>query len=64
MSAMLPVTDGLVAAYDFQQGDTPTTLYDISGNGHHGAITGATWTAEGLQFDGTNDYVDVGDPGA
>ncbi len=60
----LPVTDGLIAAYDFQQGDTPTTLYDISGNGHHGTIYGATWTAEGLQFDGSNDYVNIGDLGS
>ena len=59
------VTDGLVAAYDFQQGDTPTILYDISGNGHHGTIIGgATWTDEGLQFDGTNDYVNLGDLGS
>ena len=59
----LPVTEGLVAAYDFVQGDDPTILYDISGNGHHGTIYGATWTAEGLQFDGTNDYVNLGDLG-
>lgn len=61
----LPVTVGLVAAYDFVQGGDPGTLYDISGNGHNGTISGgATWTGEGLQFDGVDDYVNVGDLGS
>ena len=64
MRAVLPVTNGLVAAYDFVQGDDQTILYDISGDGHHGTIYGATWTAEGLQFDGTDDYVNLGDLGS
>jgi PKD repeat protein len=63
-SAVLPVTDGLVAEYNFVQGDDPAILYDISGNEHHGTIYGATWTAEGLQFDGTDDYVNLGDLGS
>ena len=52
----LPVTDGLVAAWDFQQREGSATLYDISGNGHHGTITGGTlWTKEGLlRLDGVN----------
>ena len=36
----LPITDGLVAEYNFVQGESPTTLYDISGNGHHGTCIG------------------------
>jgi len=64
-SAELPVTDGLVAAYDFRQGADPATLYDISGNGHNGTITGgATWTAEGLLFDGVDDCVNIGNIGS
>ncbi len=60
----LPITAGLVAAYDFVQGVNPATLYDISGNGHHGTISGgATWTNEGLLFDGVTGSVNVGDIG-
>jgi len=60
----LPITDGLVAAYDFVQGDDPTILYDISGNRHHGTIIGgATWTDYGLHLDGVTGYVNVGDIG-
>ena len=33
---------------------------DLSGNGNHGAINGATWNGNGLTFDGVNDYVDLG----
>lgn len=61
----LPVTVGLVAAYDFVQGGDPGTLYDISGNGHHGTISGgATWTNEGLLLDGASGCVNVGDLGS
>ncbi|MEM3942803.1 MAG: LamG domain-containing protein [Thermofilaceae archaeon] len=40
-------------------------VYDLSGNGNHGTIYGATWTrlASGknaLYFDGVDDYVDCG----
>ncbi len=60
-SAELPVTDGLVAAYDFRQGADPATLYDISGNGHNGVISGgATWVDEGIAFDGVDDTVNLG----
>jgi len=42
-------------------------LYDFSGGGNHGDINGAKWTDEhsaswALEFDGENDYVDLGDP--
>jgi peptidoglycan/xylan/chitin deacetylase (PgdA/CDA1 family) len=61
----LPVTEGLVTAYDFVQGDDPTILYDLSGNGHHGTISGgATWTNEGLLLDGASGCVNVGDLGS
>ena len=52
------ITDGLVAAYDCQEGTNPSVLYDISGNGHNGTIFGTpNWTAEGIEFDGIDDYV-------
>jgi hypothetical protein len=57
---------GLVAAYGFNQG-SGTTVTDSSGNGLTGTIQGATWTTGGkygnaLSFNGTNSYVDVGNP--
>ena len=38
--------------------------YDFSGNGNHGTLNGAVWTAKGrfgpgMYFDGTDDYVEV-----
>lgn len=55
---------GLVARYAFDEGQGEV-LHDRSGNGHHGAIVGASWTtvdgAPCLSFDGSGDYVDFGD---
>jgi concanavalin A-like lectin/glucanase superfamily protein/Big-like domain-containing protein len=58
---------GLVAAYSFNDGSGPTTA-DVSGNGHPGTISGASWTTDGryggaLSFDGTDDRVDLGSLG-
>ena len=58
----------LVAAYSFNEG-TGTTLTDVSGNNLTGAIVGATWTTagrygNGLSFNGTSNYVDLGNPTA
>ncbi|MHA1978720.1 MAG: hypothetical protein ACW98I_17600 [Candidatus Hodarchaeales archaeon] len=39
-------------------------VFDNSGNGYNGAITGSTWQSEGLFFDGSRDYVTVGGVGA
>jgi len=52
----------LVALYLFQRG-TGTTLYDWSGNGYNGDISGPTWgwnadkKKQALDFDGSDDYV-------
>ena len=47
--------------FDAGQGDT---LQDVSGQGHHGKIHGATWVSSprghALRFDGVDDYVDCG----
>jgi hypothetical protein len=56
---------GLVAAYGFDEG-SGSTVGDVSGQGNHGSISGATWTTSGrygpaLVFDGTNDVVVVAD---
>ncbi len=62
-SVAQPTTVGLVAAYSFNEG-SGTSAADASGNGHSGAISGATWSTQGkfgnaLAFDGVNDWVTV-----
>jgi PKD repeat protein len=57
---------GLVAAYGFEEG-SGTTVTDASGNGLNGTVNGATWSTAGkdggaLIFNGTNSYVDLGNP--
>ena len=63
-----PPPSALIAAYSFDAG-SGTTLADISGRGHTGTISGATWSAAGknggaLSFDGVNDWVTVADTAA
>ncbi len=58
-------TNGLVAAYSFNEG-VGTTIIDASGNGNNGTIFQATWNTGGyfgnaLNFDGSNDYASVPD---
>ena len=55
---------GLVASYRFDEG-AGTVAGDSSGNGHGGAVTGASWTGAGrhggaLAFDGIDDHVSLG----
>lgn len=62
------VPAGLVAAYGFEEG-TGQSAADISGRGHVGTISGASWTTAGkfgnaLSFDGVNDLVTVADSAA
>jgi hypothetical protein len=40
------IEQGLVAYYDFLQGDDPEILYDRTGNSHNGDISNATWTSD------------------
>ncbi len=56
---------GLVAAYGFNEG-TGSTVYDASGNGNSGQISGATWTNSGkygsaLVFNGSSARVNIND---
>jgi hypothetical protein len=59
--SMPPLTapTDLVAAYNFDDG----TATDVSGHGHHGAVTGAVPAAglygQALSFDGINDLVEI-----
>jgi glucose/arabinose dehydrogenase len=60
-----PAPSSLVAAYSFDAG-SGSTLADVSGRGHTGAISGAVWSTAGrnggaLSFDGVNDMVTVTD---
>jgi chitodextrinase len=59
-----PISPDLVAAYNFDE-NSGSTLTDLTENNHDGTIQGATWSTEGkydntLDFDGTNDSVDIG----
>ena len=59
---------GLVAAYACDEG-TGTSVTDASGHGVTGTLAGATWTTggkygNGLSFNGTSSYVDLGNPTA
>ncbi len=59
---------GLVAAYGFDEGNGGT-LYDVSGHGHDGALSGPVWSGAGrhggaLSFDGINDSVWIPDDDA
>lgn len=72
-TALLTIIDNenidpsLVAHWKFDDG-SGTQAIDSSGNGNDGTISGATWVtghygvaATALSFDGSNDYIDLGD---
>jgi hypothetical protein len=52
-----PLNTGELAWWKFDVGHG-TIAYDSSGHGYDGTVVGATWTADGLTFDGMGDYVD------
>lgn len=54
-----PQMRGCVAWWPMLEG-AGNTLHDVIG-GNNGTINGALWTPRGLDFDGSNDHVDVGD---
>ncbi len=59
---------GAVAAYGFEEG-SGSSAGDSSGNGNAGILNGATWTTagkygRGLSFNGSTNYVDLGNPAA
>jgi hypothetical protein len=63
VTATPPTGPGLVAAYPFNEG-SGTTVFDVSGNGNNGTISGATWTTSGmygdaLVFNGANALVTI-----
>lgn len=59
------IQSGLVCHLDasiFNEVAFGSTWYDLSGNGNHGTITGATWASNDggvVRFDGVNDRVDI-----
>ena len=60
------VYNGIGSLYDGEQNtisghsSNTTSWYDLSGNGNNGTINGATWQGNGLYFDGSNDWVNLG----
>jgi hypothetical protein len=62
-SVARPPSAGLVAAYGFNEG-SGASVYDASGNGHTGTISGAPWSMQGkfgpaLAFNGLDNWVTV-----
>jgi len=67
LSASGTLNDGLVLYYNFDT-NTGSGVYDQSGNGHNAMVYGAAYTAGGktggaYHYDGTNDYVLIGNLG-
>ena len=64
------LTNGLVGSWTFDGPDIAVdTAYDRSGNANNGTLTNGPVRTEGkigqaLNFDGVNDYVDLGFPSA
>jgi len=64
------LTSGLVGHWTFDGPDITTSILDKSGNGNNGGFGGGSTSSakvagklgQGLQFDGVNDYVDMGNP--
>ncbi|HEY3183475.1 MAG TPA: hypothetical protein VGJ77_11600, partial [Gaiellaceae bacterium] len=60
-------TDGLVAAYAFDEG-SGSSVADASGGGNVGSVTNASWaagkTGGALAFSGSSSYVTVADRSA
>ncbi len=57
--------DGCVAAWSPSIGQTGNQLYDLSNNGLDGSLNAFdmnNWTHEGLSFNGTNNFVNMGSP--
>ncbi len=61
--ARADLTTGLMGSWKFDEG-VGSIAHDSSPNGYNGTISGATWVPRGsghaLFFDGTNDYVNIG----
>ncbi|MFA5795419.1 MAG: LamG-like jellyroll fold domain-containing protein [Candidatus Brocadiia bacterium] len=49
-----------VAHWKFDEG-AGVIANDVSGNGNHGVVNGATWSGGALSFDGVDDYVSIPD---
>jgi len=64
----LTLDDGLVGHWTFDGADMINNVADASGQGNHGSLKGQTATSsvrgkigQGLEFDGLDDYVNMGD---
>jgi len=60
---LFDVDANTIALWRFDSLGAEDTLYDVSGNEHHGTINGARWTAgkegKSLTFDGVDDFVAI-----
>jgi len=60
------VTDGLVLCLDANAkrsySGSGSTWYDLTSNGNNGTITGATYNTTYFTFNGSSNYIDLGNP--
>ena len=52
------IQDGLILWLRMNEGEG-SIVYDNSGHGNYGTIYGATWTPQGLYFDGLDDFITI-----
>ena len=55
----MTLSKGLILHLPMKEGDG-TTAYDSSRYGNDGTLTGCKWVENGLEFNGSSDYVDCG----
>lgn len=55
-----PLAKGLVGCWVFNE-QTGDEVFDLSGNGNHGAFGGniPTWVSDGISFPSTGDWIDI-----
>lgn len=56
-----PLAKGLVGCWVMNEA-IGNTVFDLSGNGNNGTKSGVTWVDNGMEFNGSSDYVSVGSP--
>jgi hypothetical protein len=65
VGSVLGTDENTVFATDMHTKNADGTLVDLSGNDNHGTVNGAVRSSgyfrDGMRFDGTSNYIDVGD---
>ena len=54
-----PLSEGLIGCWVMNEG-AGNKIYDLSGSGIHGVITGGIWVGQGINFNGSSDFISAG----